>query len=161
MDTKLAKNIQQYIELVYSEKSDLNTIQDLDERKKTACEKAKLDHSSDVIQKMLKMQDKDTNEQIFDFLIANNREEFILYISDQHLFYELQKRQMKSMKDDDSDSELKDLDLKTKISEKSEQLLERIKVRRAKLFGGKDEQEAAAKVRMQRPEERLRNKKSA
>ena len=154
-------NIQQYIELVYSEKSELNVIQDLDERKKTACEKAKLDYAADATQAIIHMRNKEVNEQIFDFLIANNPEEFILYISDQHLFGELQKRQMKTMKDEDSDSELKDLELKTKISEKSEQLLERIKSRRAKLFGGKEEQEAAGKIRMLRPEERLKGKKSA
>ena len=53
--TKLTKNVQTYIELVYSEKSELNHIADLEERKKTACEKAKLDYEDAKTQDIIHM----------------------------------------------------------------------------------------------------------
>lgn len=160
MDTKVAKNIQTYIELVYSEKSELNSIQNLDERKKTACEKAKLNPNDEYVQSIINMKDMIVNEQIFEYLRQQNGNDFVLLISDQHLFWELQQRQMKRLVDDDSDSTLKDLELKTKISEKSEQLLERIEVRKRKIFSGNEEEKmATTKIRIMTPEQRLRTKK--
>lgn len=161
MDTKLSKNIQSYIELVYSEKSELNIIQDLEERKRTACQKAKLDPSSEAMQSVIRMQDKTVNDQIFEYLRQNNSNEFILLISDQHLFWELMQRNAKPMAEG-IDAELKDLDLKTKISEKAEQLLERIVLRRKKIFKGEEEDKMAEdKIRILSPEQRLKQRKSA
>lgn len=159
MDTKLTKNIQQYIELVYSERSELNSIQDLEERKRKACEKAKLDPAEASIQDIMHMKDKMVSEQIFEYLRQQNSNEFILLISDQHLFWELMQRNMKPLAEGGED-ELKDLDLKTKISEKSEGLLARIDARYKKIFKGDAEQSVATKVIQKTPEQRLKGKKS-
>jgi len=160
MDAKLSKNIQSYIELVYSEKSELNIIADLEERKRTACQKAKLDPAAEDVKLILQMRDKTVNEQIFEYLRQQNSNEFILLISDQHLFWELMQRNAKPMAEG-IDAELKDLDLKTKISEKAEQLLERIVLRRNKIFKGDAEDKMAEdKIRILSPEQRLKQRKS-
>lgn len=158
MDTKLAKNIQTYIELVYSEKSDMNIIQDLGERKKMACEKSKLDYNSDAIQSIVNMKDLIVNEQIFEFLRTQNSNDYVLLISDQHLFWELMQRNAKPMAES-GDAELKDCDLKLKISEKCEPLLDRIKARYKSIFIGEAEQKVAEN-KMKTAEQRLKGKKS-
>jgi hypothetical protein len=163
MDSKLQKNIQQYIQLVYSEKSELNSIADLEERKRQACEKAKLDYKQEAVQAIIHMKDLVVNEQIFEHLRIQNPNDFILLISDQHLFWEIMQRQMEPLVvSEDKDTVLKDLDLKTKMSEKAQDLLDRIKERIKVVFAGEGEQRIAEqKIRLMRPEDRLRDKKSA
>lgn len=157
---KISKNIEQYIELVYSEKSDLNKIVDLQERKKQACIKAKLNFNDESVQLIVNMKDEKVNPRIFDYLTSQNSNDFILLLSDQHLFLQMQQRLMEPLaQTQNTDSDLKDLDLKTKISEKSESLLERMKLRYSKIFKGDHEQEfAIQKIRLMRPEERIKKK---
>lgn len=162
MEIKLSKNIEQYIDLVYSEKSDLNQVQDLQERKKQACAKAKLDFNSESTQNIVHMKDKDVNTRIYDYLVKNNSNDFILLVSNQHLFWEMQQRLIEPLSKHDTDTDLKDLELKTKISEKSETLLERINQRYKAIFKGEEESEMAGqKIRLMRPEERLKQQKTA
>jgi hypothetical protein len=159
-NAKISKNIEQYIELVYSEKSELNTVQDLQERKKQACAKAKLNFNDEAVQLIVTMKDEKVRAKIFDYLVSQNSNDFILLVSDQHLFWQMQQRLMEPLaQTTNTDSDLKDLDLKTKISEKSESLLERIKMRYRSIFKGESEQEIGAqKIRLMRPEERLKKK---
>jgi hypothetical protein len=160
VNAKISKNIDQYIELVYSEKSDLNKIIDLQERKKQACAKAKLNFNDEAIQLIVNMKDEKVNIRIFEYLTTQNSNEFILLLSDQHLFLQMQQRLMEPLAQTaNTDSDLKDLDLKTKISEKSESLLDRMTSRYLKIFKGSAEQDfATQKVRLMRPEERIKKK---
>jgi len=160
VNAKISKNIDQYIELVYSEKSELNNVQDLQERKKQACAKAKLNFNDEAVQLIVTMKDENVRSKIFDYLVSQNSNDFILLVSDQHLFWQLQQRLMEPLaKTTNTDDDLKDLELKTKISEKSEDLLDRIKTRYRDLFKGEAEQEVAKfKIRLMRPEERLKKK---
>lgn len=164
METKIAKNISQYIELMYSEKSELNQIQDLEERKKTACAKAKLNYDDSAIQEMIHLKNKDVNEQIFNFTKQNNSNKYILLISNQHLFWEQMQQLMEPLKvaKDEDDNLLKDINLKNTISEKSESLLQRIDNLYKEIYKDIDVIEMAGeKIRLMRPEMRLKQQKQA
>lgn len=167
---KISKNISQYIELVYSEKSELNSIQDLEERKKTACEKAKLDYADPDIQRMLHIKDKQVNDKIFAFCERQCPNEFYLLISKQHLFWEQQQILMEPLKkvledgktqEVDDEQMLKRINLKNTISEKSETLLESINLLRSKIFTGEQEHKMAEeKIRALSLEQRLQKAKA-
>jgi hypothetical protein len=165
MESKLQKNVEQYIQLVYSEKSELNQVQDLEDRKKQACQKAKLNYDLPEVQDIIHLRNEAVNEKVFEHLRTQNRNDYILLVSDQHLFWEMQQRQIEPLDrpvNNDKDTVLKDLDLKTKLSEKSDQLLVRIKSRYKDVFGENEEVEMASKkIRLMRPEDRLSSKKSA
>lgn len=166
METKLQKNIKQYIELVYSEKSQLNSIENLEERKKKACEKAKLDYLSESVQKVIHIKDKEVNNLIFDYCRTTCSNEFYLFMADQHLFWEQMQLLMEPLKKITEDGKTEEIDeeammkrtnLKDTISKNCEKLLERINARRLSIFKGESESEMAAeKIRIMRPEERLR-----
>jgi hypothetical protein len=161
-NTKLGKNIEQYIHLVYSDKSELNRIQDLEERKKVACEKAKLKYDDNL--DMIHMKDDKVNEAIFDFLRKQTPNKFILLISNQHLFWEMQQKLMKPLKADDDDEEscLKEVNLKNTISEKSDSLLERIEKLYKDVFRDTESVSmAVTKVRALTPEAVLKKQKTA
>jgi hypothetical protein len=168
MDTKIGKNIDQYIQLVYSEKSEFNQIPDLEERKKSACIKAKLDYQSESVQKIIHLKDNKVNQMIFDFCRTQFPNEFILLISKEHLFWEQMQLLMEPLKkvtedgatlEVDDEAMLKRINLKNTISEKSDKLLESITELRSKLFTGEKEQHMAQeKMRIMRPEERLKKK---
>lgn len=156
--TKVNKNIEQYIDLVYSQKSVLNNIPDLDERKKVACERVKLDYASESVQDILNMKNQDVNDLIFHHLCSKNPNDYILLIADEHLFSGMMKRLMKPLTDDEDEIN-KDLDLKTKMSEKAKGLLERINERRLLIFMGESESKMAEeKIRIMRPEDRLKKR---
>lgn len=161
MEKNKSSQIDQYIRLVYDQRSELNKIHNLEERKVAACVKVKLDINLEKVKDLMHMRDKDANVMIFEYLKNNNSNEFILLLSDQHLFWEIQQRQIEPLlKSEDADSVMKDLDLKTKMSEKSKDLLDRIKERYTMIFIGEKEQEMAVeKMRIMRPESRLKNQK--
>ncbi len=153
--------IQNYIKLVYSEKSELNKILDLNDRKRMACDKVKLNF--DEIQDIIHMKNEKVNDAIFTFLRTQNSYEFILLISDQHLFSEIMQRQMKPLAEDSEgkDTVMKDLELKTRMSKESELLLSRIKTHYRNIFLGEEEiNDAELKLRLVKPEQRI-SKKSA
>lgn len=151
--TKLTKNVQQYIELVYSEKSRLNEIADLDDRKVEACRVAKMDEKSPESKAIMDMVNEDVNEQIIQYIITQNSSDFALLISDQHLF----NKQVKMIMDPNTE-----ILLQNKLSEQSDKLLVRIKARMQSLFQGNSEVRVAGqKIRTMRPEDRLKIQKSA
>lgn len=148
--TKLTKNVQKYIELVYSEKSKLNEIIDLTDRKLEACNIAKLDSKSPEVVAIMEMKDETVSPKIIDYLIANNSYEFTLLLADQHLFT----TQIKQMLDPTID-----IMIQNKLSENSDKLLLRIKARMQLIFQGDAESKLAGdKIRIMRPEDRIRQK---
>lgn len=153
---KLPKNIQKYIDLVYSQKSKLNSIPNLDERKRAACEQLNIDIKEDWVQNLIQMKDLQANEQIHYFLITQNSPEYVLYNADEHLYFELIKRIMEPLKADDD----KDMSYKTKASADASSILVRLQERALKIWKGDAEVEMATqRMRMMRPEERLKQKR--
>lgn len=146
--TNLPKKTQTYIELVYSENSKLNEITDLSARKLEACLAAGLDSKSKDAQAIMDMENTEVNEQIIEYLIQNNSNDFSLLLADQHIFAS----QIQQMMDPKTDILTRD-----KISERSDKLLIRINARMQSIFKGKEEIALGAeKVRVMRPEDRLK-----
>lgn len=146
-----------YIQHLYSKDSELNKIASLDERKKEACKRAGLDWEKS--QDIVNLKDKKINREIFDFLSSENPNEYVMLVSDQQLFWEMQHIKMESLDTDKADEEsiLKSINLKNTISAKSEELLERINRTFEKIYNHKDEIEMAKQqLRIMRPEERVK-----
>lgn len=151
--TKVAKNIQKYIELVYSEDSSLNEIPDLMARKLEACNAAGLDPKKSDVDAIINMQNNEVNDLIIEFLIKNNSNDFSLLLADQHIF----NSQIEKMMNPNTDIMERD-----KISERSDKLLDRINARLQSVFQGKEEMKVASdKIRIMRPEDRVKAIKSA
>lgn len=155
------KKTLKYISLLYSKDSELNKISSLDERKKEACKKAGLDYAKS--QDIINLKDKKINREIFDFLSSENPNEYVMLISDQQLFWEMQHIKMEPLDRGtgsnllDDESILKSINLKNTVSAKSEELLERINRTYEKIYNHKDEIEMAKQqLRLMRPEERVK-----
>lgn len=157
--SKLQKNIQQYIELMYSEQSELSTIVDLSEKQRTACQRAKLDFDSEEVQKLVLLTDTKFRDQVFEYICSNNSLEYSLTMSDLHLLHNMQRKLIEPL--DDADE--KSINLRNQMSEKADALLARITTRIQRIFRGKEETKLAMEKmrtqRPQRPEQRLRDKK--
>lgn len=147
MDSKLKKNIDQYIQLVYAEKSPLSNIINLNERKSAACKKLGLDPASPEIKKIIDLQDETYRDLIIDYMCKNESNEVMDLMSNQHLFLEIQILKMTPLNTENADEEkiLKAVNLKTTMSEKSEELLSRINASYLKIFKGQAEIAAAKK----------------
>ncbi len=141
-----------YIELMYSEDSELNKIENLEERKQLACKKAGLDPTNLFVKTMMEMTNPKSNVRIVNYLNKNNSNAYVKLMSDQQLFYNMQRILM--------DPEKVDLDLWMKISERSEELMERIRVFTKQIYKHNEVIQVAEKqIRMITLEQRLREKK--
>jgi hypothetical protein len=155
------KKTLKYITLLYSKDSELNKISSLDERKKTACKQAGLDWNKN--QDIVNLKDKKINREIFDFLSSENPNEYVMLVSDQQLFWEMQHIKMEPLDrgvgDDmlDDDQILKNMNLKNTLAVNDEKLLEKIKRTYETIYKTTAEIEMAQEqIRMMRPEERLK-----
>jgi hypothetical protein len=144
------------LDLLLNKQSELNKIQNIDERRAEACRQSGV--KSAAIFNDLQVQDL-----IFHYLsYFQHSNEFHLLYNDQVLYWDLMKQMMKPV---ESGSEDDGYDQKLKISEKAGALLQRIELRFARLFNadeiGSDIVDMVeTKIRMLRPEERV-TKKSA
>ena len=150
-----------YIMLLYSKDSELNKISGLDERKKTACKQAGLDWNKS--QDIVNLKDKKINREIFDFLSSENPNEYVMLVSDQQLFWEMQHIKMEPLdrgtgeKVLDDDQILKNMNLKNSLAVNDEKLLEKIKRTYDSIYKTPAEVAMAQEqIRMMRPEERLK-----
>lgn len=152
-----------YIQHLYSKDSDLNKIAGLDERKKEACKRAGLDWEKS--QDIINLKDKNINREIFDFLSSENPNEYVMLVSDQQLFWEMQHIKMEPLdrgageKMLDDDQILKNMNLKNTLAVNDEKLLEKIMRTYEKIYKTPAEIEMAQEqLRMMRPEERIKKK---
>lgn len=151
--------VTKYIEVLYSEKSTLNEIQDLAERKKEAAKKAGMDPESKSVIEIMNLKNKAVNQQIFDYLIKTQSNNYIALISDQQLFWEIQFDKMAPSEATDAKDRLKDMKIKTAMSKEVNSLLDRINYLYREVFRYDDEIEMGAKViRMRTPEQRIKSK---
>lgn len=141
------------IDLLFNKKSELNKIQNFDERKKQACIQAGL-KSIDLLE------EEKVKDLIFNYLsYYQNSNEFQLLINDQQLFWNLQREMMRPFPTEND--EIEDAsDYKLKISKQSAELLARIKVRFAELYnteqiGPETVELIETKIRVLRPEDRV------
>lgn len=139
------------IDLLFNKKSELNKIQNFDERKKEACKQSGL--------KSIELLDEEKVKDLIFYYLSyyQHSNEFQLLINDQQLFWALQKEMMKPVPTEEIEDAY---DFKLKISKQSAELLNRIKIRMADLYNvdqvGQDTIELIEdKIRVLRPEERV------
>ena len=151
--------VTKYIELLYSEKSTLNEIQDLAERKKEAAKKAGMEPESKAVIEIMHLKNKAVNQQIFDYLTKTQSNNYIALVSDQQLFWEIQFDKMTPSEATEAKDRLKDMKIKTAMSKEVNSLLDRINYLYREVFRYDDEIEMGAKViRMRTPEQRIKSK---
>lgn len=165
MDGKILKKVEQYIALVYSEESELNRIQSLEEKKTVACKKVGLDIKDDFTKSLMLMKDEDCNNLIYDHLRNTQSNEFFNLISDQQLLWEIMQKKMKPLNDDDKEDDdkvLKNYNTKIQLSANSEILLARVNAGYLKIFKGVKEIDVAKKkiVHWNTLEKRVRNREA-
>lgn len=150
--------IDKYIQSMYSRESKLNQTTDLQERQIQACSIAGLTITNLDVQEMINLKNEGTNELIFNFLSKENPNEYIMLISDQHLFLEIQRKKMLPLKDSiDDDEMLKNLNLKTAMSAKSEEILERINRMLKVIYKTENEINLASNIiKLKSPEQRIK-----
>lgn len=160
MDSKLSKNIAQYIQLVYSEKSKLVEIKSLQERKITACKKVGWDHEDAEVKKIIDLQDIKTRDSILEYICKNNSPEYMNLLTDAHLLLQLQELKLMPLTpDEDEEKLLKSYNLKTTMSLKSQELLDRMNIAYEQIFKGQNEiKEAKKKVMWKTLEDRIKQR---
>lgn len=150
-------DITKYIELLYSEKSTLNEIQDLSERKKEAAKKAGMDPEAKATQEIMTLKNASVNQKIFDYLTRTQSNNFIALMSDQQLFWEIQFDKMTPSESTEAKDRLKDMKIKTAMSKEVRELLDRINYLYREVFRYDDEIQMGAKIiRMRTPEQRIK-----
>lgn len=149
-------SLDRYIKLMYSKDSPLNSIDDLKERKFQAAVKADMDPNDSTIQsKVFNFKDERIRIMIVNFLNKENPNAYIKLQADQQLFVSLQAQLLKDI------DENTDTDRLLKISERTEELLERIDRVKKKVYQEKEIiQEAETKIRALSPEMRLKESTS-
>lgn len=155
--------IENYIQLVYSKETELIGILDLNDRKLKACSLVGLDPEQPASKEIMALANEDIRLKVFDYLKSSSPLNYIQYISDVQLFWEIQARKMRPLADTpDDELALKNLNLKTTMSAKSEELLDRINKLAKEIFQGTEEMKMAEdKIRkLPTAENRLKQKQA-
>jgi hypothetical protein len=151
-----------YIELVYSKESQLNSIQNLNERKVEACVKAGLDPADAQMIAIMDMKDPEMNNLIFHFQsYFQSSIDHQQYMTDLQTFLDLQKVLMTpiSFTDEDVEAKYKKRDSLLAISDNLRQRINRL---RAELYSVDTKDMADLKVRqLLSPEQRIKMMKSS
>ena len=141
-----------YIEILYSKSSELNKIDNLNDRKREACKRSGLvyDEGADYI--TLKKDSKMAHLVYCYLSYFCQSNKFHNLIANQQLFWRMQNIMM---------ADDQDLDEAIKMSEKSEQLLSRIHRQLSEIFGSSDiieiaEMEVRKEFTMRSPEDRVK-----
>jgi len=150
-----------YISLLYDRESSLNGIQNLSDRKREACSRAKLDARDPEIISIMDMQHEQVNKLIFAYLSQfQNSNAYHKLCSDQQLFWDIQKILMSPGGTDDEDKLMEKYKKRGDLSKTADQLLTTINKLFSEIYKDDDVQEVAATMmrQMLRPEDRVRQK---
>lgn len=144
---------------MYDQKSKLNKVQNLQERKEEAAKKAKMDITKKPIQDIMDMKNEDVNRLIFYYLSYfqhNNR--FDLLMSDQQLFWNIQKILKDPIEDGLTKEQIvEEIDTRAALSKRGHEIQARIDYLYSEIYGGDMEEIAQMEVRkMLTPEIRLK-----
>ena len=149
-----------YIQLLYAKDSDLNNIQNLSERKREACRRAKLDEFSLDIVEIMDLQNKEINELIFTYLAEfQHHNKYIKLCSDQQLFWDIQKILLSPIGVEDEDTIMEKYQKRGVLSKTSDDVLTRINRLYAEIFHNEETQEMGETIivgQMLRPEQRIK-----
>lgn len=154
--------ILKYIALLYDERSELNQIMDINERKIKACTDAGLDSNSKTGQELINLSNEKINQVVFYHLSRNNHNKYVQLCADQHLFWEMQMEILKPIEATEKDERLKEVEYKDKISVRSGALLQRVNQLYNEIYKGDAETQIAVKTihDMATYEQRLKKRRS-
>ena len=161
---KSKESIGTYLELMYKQKSSLNKIQNLEERKLEACAKAKLDPKDADVVSIMEMKHEEVNEVIQQYLVSQNSNRFHLLCSSQQLFWNMQRVLNKpldiTMDEDELEKKMKS---RTAMEKEAETLMTRIDNLYSEVFATDDVVENAQNNvrKMISLEQRLREPKAS
>lgn len=148
--TKTSPKLKKYLQAMYSQASELNHVQDLETRKKKACEIAGLPWSAESTQDIVNLKNTDVNDLIFDFLTKENPLEYVQLITDQQLFYDLQKKKLLG----DPKAHL--------LAKQADEMLPRIKATYQSIYREKEIMDVAEnRIRRMTPEQRIKMRMQA
>lgn len=146
--------ILKYVDLLCSKTSELNTIENLEERKKAALTKSKWTGTED--KKVLEQ----VSELIFHYLsYYQGNNEFSLLLSREELFVQMLGAMREPLEQtSDEGKYLKNIEIKGKIDDLLDSLLIRIKAQRTSIYGIQEEAMVSKIKRVMTPEARLKVK---
>lgn len=128
------------MELVYGQKSPLNAIQDIGEKKLEAAAKAKLNIKEDFVIEIMNLKHKGFEELMFHYLSYyqfNNK--FQLLLSKQQLFWSIQKVLNKPVDEVEDETQMeKKLDSRHKITNTAQELINEIEYLKSEIYGTDD-----------------------
>lgn len=119
--------IMAFLDLMFSQKSELNHIQNFGERIAEACGRAKLSQDDQDVQDIIQMKNEEVNDLIFAYRISQNTNQYNQLLSEQILLWNIQKILSKPL-DDAKDVE-KEIKSRSSMSEDADRLIERIERR--------------------------------
>jgi hypothetical protein len=147
---KTSSKLKKYLQAMYSQESELNHVQDLETRKKKACEVAGMPWTAEATQEIVNLKNEEVNSIIFDFLTRENPLEYVQLITDQQLFYDLQKKKLLG----DTKAHL--------FAKQADEMLPRIKAAYQTIYKEKEIMQIAEKrIRRMTPEQRIRARMQA
>lgn len=152
-----------YISFLYDRDSDLNNIQHLDERKREACLRSKLDFDDPEVKSIMEMKNDQVNKLIFDYLsIFQNNNSYHKLCTDQQMFWDIQKILMTSPTTTDEDELMKKYKSRGELSKTSDDILSRINRLYNEIYLYDEVKEVAVShvTQMLRPEQRVRMKEN-
>jgi hypothetical protein len=150
MELKNSTKLKKYLQSMYSQESELNHIQDLETRKKKACAIAGMPWDDEATQDIVSLKNEEVNDVIFDFLTRENPLEYVQLITDQQLFYDLQKKKLLG----DPKAHL--------LAKQADEMLPRIKAAYQAIYKEKEIMDIAEKkIRRMTPEQRIKMRMQA
>jgi hypothetical protein len=150
-----------YIELMYDQKSELNKIQDLQERKEAAMVMAKLSPQDEEMKQIMAMKNEEVNELIFHYLtFYQNNIRYQKYCSDLQFLWYMMNQLMKPFDAPDGDNE-RQIKTRALMSMECDNLIARLEHAKSDIWGTDDVKAMAEhKVKaMLSPEKRLKQEK--
>lgn len=130
-----------YLSAMYDQKSPLNAIQDLGEKKLEAALKSGLNPKDSYVKDIMDLKDKAFEELLFHYLSYyqfNNR--FQLLITKQQLFWSMQRVMNRPLNEDEEDEEVmrKKLNARYAISNDAKSLIDEIEYLKSEIYGTDD-----------------------
>lgn len=150
--------ISKYIEALYSEGSELNHIQDLQQRKIQAAKQAGLDPEEESVKAVMALTDKNTNTIIFNHLTQTQSNDYIILMAKQQLLWELQRDVMlPPIVTDDPKQRQEDRKLRLQLNKELTEIHEEVDQLYRKIFKHEDVAKVSQGIiRMMTPEQRIK-----
>jgi hypothetical protein len=150
-----------YIEVMYSKDSQLNEIQNLQDRKIKACKLAKLDPDTKYVKEIMRLENEEVRNIIVSYLsFYQNNNEFVQLIVDQQLLWGIHEALL-SPPSIDANTDFSEIYKKRgAMSTLSDEITRRVNRAYTSLYATEEIKEAAHQMvsQMKRPEQRVKER---